>query len=219
MYIKTNRGYTSRAVIPSPMHLPGSAPGFSYNFVISIIAHFAQSVTKVIDDLHIKNHRDDKCQAKYHPKKVKENHPDYNLMCAEQVFAWLSRFKRITCSMNKTHHCFFIHRIVKRRNQYQELCAQLERSPLLPSIHCLHVYDDDDLFICINISQMKYMCILYQCAFDYLDYQGYLDYQATWTTRLPGYLDYQATWATRLPGLPDYPDYQGYQTTWTTRTR
>ena len=78
--------------------------------------HMWKSVTKIIDFLHIKNHVDEKCQELYHPKKVKDHHPKYNLMCAEQVFTWLSRFKKITCSMNKSHHCFFIHRTVTRRN-------------------------------------------------------------------------------------------------------
>ena len=62
-----------------------------------------KKVTKIIDLLHIKNHTNDKCLATYHPKQVKDAHPTYNLMCAEQVFSWLSRFK---CIMNKTHHCF-----------------------------------------------------------------------------------------------------------------
>ena len=92
-----------------------------------------KSVTKIIDDLHIKNHKDEKCQSTYHPREVKKDHPQYNLMCAEQVFTWLSRFKKITCAMNKTHHCFFIHRIVTRRNRYTELCSALNRDVLLPS--------------------------------------------------------------------------------------
>ena len=56
-------------------------------------------VTKIIDSLHIKNHTDQKC--------LQKSHPEYNLMCAEQTFTWLSRYKKILCSMNKTHHCFF----------------------------------------------------------------------------------------------------------------
>lgn len=94
-----------------------------------------KQVTKIIDSLHIKNHIDEKCIQNYHPKKVKDANPSYNLMCAEQVFSWLSRFKRITSAMNKTHHCFFLHRIIKRRNRYTELCNQLNRIALLPSVH------------------------------------------------------------------------------------
>lgn len=94
-----------------------------------------KKVTKIIDSLHIKNHTDSRCIELYHPKQVKDDHPDYNLMCAEQVFTWLSRFKRITSSMKKTHHCFFVHRIVKRRNRYTFFCNKINRSTLLPAVH------------------------------------------------------------------------------------
>ena len=94
-----------------------------------------EKVTKIIDSLHIKNHTDLKCLATYHPKQVKDAHPTYNLMCAEQVFSWLSRYKRITSSMNKTHHCFFIHRIVTRRNRYSSFCNRINRPALLPNVH------------------------------------------------------------------------------------
>lgn len=94
-----------------------------------------KKVTKIIDSLHIRNHKDPKCQEMYHPKIVKELHPKFNLMCAEQTFTWLSRYKRISSSMNKTHHCFFLHRMVKRRNVYTELCARLNRNPHLPARH------------------------------------------------------------------------------------
>ena len=91
-----------------------------------------KSVTKIIDDLHIHNHTDPKCLEMYHPLKVRQQHPHYNLMCAEQTFVWLSRFKKIVSSMNKTHHCFFIHRTVKLRNSYTQVCMQYGRRPLLP---------------------------------------------------------------------------------------
>ena len=51
------------------------------------------------DGLHFKNHKDVKCQLKYSPSKVKEDNQEegkmMNFMSAEQVFAWLSRYKRI----------------------------------------------------------------------------------------------------------------------------
>ena len=93
-----------------------------------------KQVTKIIDSLHFSNHVDPKCRELYDPKRVKEAHPHYNLMCAEQTFVWLSRFKRILCSMSKTHHCFFLHRTVKRCNAYRELCLKLKRKVLLPKI-------------------------------------------------------------------------------------
>ena len=86
------------------------------------------NVTKIIDSLHIKNHKDPKCQLLYNPKRVKEENPHFNLMCAEQTFAWLSRFKRICSAMDKTHHCFFLHRMVKRRNMYTSLCMSRKMS-------------------------------------------------------------------------------------------
>ena len=91
-------------------------------------------VTKIIDSLHIKNHKDANCQRIYNPRHVKEANPGFNLMCAEQTFAWLSRFKRICSAMNKTHHCFFIHRMVKRRNAYTHICLQCGKTPFLPGV-------------------------------------------------------------------------------------
>ena len=53
-------------------------------------------------------------------------------MIAEQTFAWLSRYKKIVCSMDKLHHLFFLHRIVSRRNKYTHLCISTGRKVLLP---------------------------------------------------------------------------------------
>ena len=43
------------------------------------------SINKIIDDLHIKNHRREECQELYNPSIVREVFPDVNLMTAEQV--------------------------------------------------------------------------------------------------------------------------------------
>ena len=91
-----------------------------------------QEVTKIIDSLHITNHKDERCLEKYSPSQVKEDHPHYNTMVCEQTFVWLSRYKKIVCSMPKNHHLFFIHRMVKRRNRYTERCYALRKKPLLP---------------------------------------------------------------------------------------
>jgi len=42
-------------------------------------------INKIIDDLHIKNHRIEECQELYNPSIVREVFPDVNLMTAEQV--------------------------------------------------------------------------------------------------------------------------------------
>ena len=52
-------------------------------------------ITKMIDSLHIKNHRDPQCKRKYDPSVLKEEHPGYNTMSCEQTFAWMSRYKKI----------------------------------------------------------------------------------------------------------------------------
>lgn len=65
-------------------------------------------ITKVIDALHIRNHRDATCQEMYSFKQIKSEHPNLNTMSCEQTFAWLSRYKKILCSMPKTHF-HFIH--------------------------------------------------------------------------------------------------------------
>ena len=48
-------------------------------------------VKKIIDSLHISNHKDQACKEMYSPAKIKEDHPNFNTMCCEQTFAWLSR--------------------------------------------------------------------------------------------------------------------------------
>ena len=54
-------------------------------------------------------------------------------MCAEQTFAWQSRYKKVLNSMKKTHFHFVLHRLIKGRNRYTSLCYKQNRKPLLPS--------------------------------------------------------------------------------------
>ena len=93
------------------------------------------SVKKIIDRLHISNHKDKKCKEKYDPSSLKEEIPNGNTMAAEQTFVWLSRFKKILCAMPKVHHLFFLHRMVKHRNNYTVRCYKNGRKPLLPKAH------------------------------------------------------------------------------------
>lgn len=101
-------------------------------YVVVISAYICTFKLKVIDSLHIKNHKDEKCHQLYHPDKVHKINENINLMCAEQTFVWLSRYKRIMCSMNKTHHLFFLHRLIVLRNEYTKMCHDVGRKPLLP---------------------------------------------------------------------------------------
>ena len=90
------------------------------------------NVQKIIDTLHIKNHKNKRCHEIYHPTKIKDTYPDMNTMACEQTFAWLGRFKKILPGMGKRHHHFFLHRMVKRRNKYIEHCYLCNRRPFQP---------------------------------------------------------------------------------------
>ena len=89
-------------------------------------------IMQVIDSFHYKNHTDPECKVKFNPSVVQDKYPNVNLMCCEQTFIWLSRYKKIVCAMSKNHHLFFLHRIIKRRNEYTEFCHNQGRKPLLP---------------------------------------------------------------------------------------
>lgn len=92
-----------------------------------------RDIQKIIDRLHLQNHKQDKCKELYNPDKVLPE--GYNTMVAEQTFAWFSRFKKIANSMSQTHHLFYIHRNIKRRNAYSSRCRQRGKEPLLPGIN------------------------------------------------------------------------------------
>ncbi|XP_065885988.1 uncharacterized protein [Dysidea avara] len=89
-----------------------------------------KDINKIIDSLHINNHCDPRCKTLYDPQPIKEKNPSFNTMACEQTFAWMSRFKKIVCSMPKTHHHFYIHRMVKRRNAYISYCYLHGRRPI-----------------------------------------------------------------------------------------
>ena len=49
-----------------------------------------QKITKVIDDLHCKNHVE-ACKKTWNPDLIRNLYPNANLVCCEQTFAWLGR--------------------------------------------------------------------------------------------------------------------------------
>ena len=64
-------------------------------------------MTKIIDTLHISNHKDPKCKQIYHPDQVKKDDlSTFNTMTCEQTFSWLSRFKKILSAMQKNTFSF-----------------------------------------------------------------------------------------------------------------
>ena len=91
-------------------------------------------IKKVIDRLHLMNHKDKTCQEKYNPDNVLPE--GCNTMASEQLHAWLSRYKKVVNSMTQTHHLFYIHRMCRRRNAYSARCKRQNLDPVLPGINC-----------------------------------------------------------------------------------
>lgn len=96
--------------------------------------HAWLSVQKIIDTFHLKNHTSDVCHTKYSPEEVKQRNPSFNTQAGEQTFIWMGKFKYIVCAMSKTHHLFYLHRMVRRRNKYTEKCYSNGKKPILPKI-------------------------------------------------------------------------------------
>ena len=90
------------------------------------------SLNKIIDSFHLRNHVNLQCHQLYSPEGLKLTHPHVNTQAGEQTFVWLGRFKHILCAMTKTHHLFYLHRMVRRRNEYTVKCYLNGRKPILP---------------------------------------------------------------------------------------
>lgn len=92
-------------------------------------------INKVIDRLHIRNHKRPECKTKYSCDDLKAKIPGLNTPVAEQTFIWASKFKKIMCAMPKRRQLFYYHRMVVRRNRYTSNCYKENRDPTLPKIH------------------------------------------------------------------------------------
>ena len=91
-------------------------------------------VTKVIDRLHLRNHKNKQCHEIFSPEPFKEKNPHLNTPVAEQVFTWSARFKKILCAMPQERFLFYYHRMVVRRNRYTSKCHRESRPPVLPKV-------------------------------------------------------------------------------------
>lgn len=91
-------------------------------------------VNKVIDRLHLRNHKNPKCKEMFNLDSLREKFPKLNTPVAKQTFIWASRFKKILGAMPKSHFLFFYHRMVVRRNRYTEKCYQNNIIPVLPKL-------------------------------------------------------------------------------------
>lgn len=89
-------------------------------------------ITKLIDRLHMKNHKGKDCKTKYSADSLKEKFPELNTPVAEQTFVWAARYKKIFCAMPKNRSLFFYHRMVVRRNRYTAKCYKSNVDPVLP---------------------------------------------------------------------------------------
>ena len=89
--------------------------------------------TCFLDRLHLRNHKREECQVLYNPNNI-ENFDNANTMICEQTFSWLSRYKKMFCSLPKTRFHFLLHCLIKKRNYYTESCHNEGRYPLLPSV-------------------------------------------------------------------------------------
>ena len=127
-------------VAKNPLPLPGKLLMMCVTNISSPLGNLAflwSDIIKIIDTLHIKNHKDSRCKELYDPEKIKADNPSLNTMSCEQTFVWLSRYKKILSAMRKTHFHFYLHRMVKRRNIYIEYCYANNRRPLLPKARAI----------------------------------------------------------------------------------
>lgn len=91
-------------------------------------------ITKLIDRLHLCNHKNKLCQEIYSPEPLKEKYPNLNTPFTEQVFIWSATFKKILCAMPQERFLFYYHRMVVRRNRYTAKCHSESRYPVLPKV-------------------------------------------------------------------------------------
>ena len=91
-------------------------------------------IKKVIDRLHLRNHKGKNCKKEFTAEPLKEIHPDLNTMVAEQTFVWASRFKKILNAMPMRRFLFYYHRMVVHRNRYTAECHKKEKLPVLPKV-------------------------------------------------------------------------------------
>ena len=91
-------------------------------------------INKIIDSFHLRNHINPECHTSFSPQKLKEIQPDANTQAGEQTFVWMARFKNIVCAMNKIHHLFYLHCMVRRRNSYTAKCYANGKKPVLPRV-------------------------------------------------------------------------------------
>ena len=92
------------------------------------------NLIKIIDSVHLHNHKRDSCKRDFNPSILKKVMPNGNTMVCEETFAWLSRYKKILNVLPKHRFEFMLHRLVVHRNKYTEYCHKVQKYPLLPTL-------------------------------------------------------------------------------------
>ena len=85
---------------------------------------------QIVDPFHFPNHTDSLCKERYNPEQIRKDHPHWNMMCAEQTFVWLSRYKKndLFYEQNTSHACFFCTDRSHTEISTHMLVTQLEES-------------------------------------------------------------------------------------------
>ena len=92
------------------------------------------NLIKIIDSIHLHNHKRESCHKNFNPKILKEKLPDGNTMICEETFCWLGRFKKMLNALPKHRFEFMLHRLIIHRNRYTEYCHLVKKYPHLPSM-------------------------------------------------------------------------------------
>ena len=92
-------------------------------------------VTKIIDELHIKNHADKRCIEKYNPKEVLSE--DMNTLSCEQTFAWLSGFENPECHPQNIPPLLLTSHGIKKKHVYFEVLCRREAISLTKTSSCI----------------------------------------------------------------------------------
>ena len=92
------------------------------------------NLIKIIDNLHMHNHKRETCHKDFNPAILKVSLPHANTMICEETFAWLGRFKKILNTLPKHRFEFMLHRLIVKRNRYTEYCHSVKKYPHLPNM-------------------------------------------------------------------------------------
>ena len=95
---------------------------------------WTENLIKIIDSIHLHNHKRESCHKDFNPKILKEKLPDGSTVICKQTFCWLGRFKRILNALPKHRFEFMLHRLIIHQNRCTEYCHLTKKCPHLQSM-------------------------------------------------------------------------------------